>query len=242
MTQAWERTARAALAATVASATLGAVAQPADRTRPPVSAQTIQQKAAMLDKVLADSALIERVAASANADAQRHIASAHELLGHARLLAGADQLPAANALLNKAIAEISRAQQLAPDASAAKAGEEARYSRQLKEATARLAGQTLVYERRFGSPREEFEFELERHRSFERLVPLALAQFRPSAELRALVGQYVTQARLQRDRAEAAASHDPALALRHVTEGTESLRRALQAAGLSIPQTPSDTK
>src|SRR6185369_16351277 len=38
----------------------------------------------------------------------------------------------------------------------------------LKDASTRLTGQTIVYDRRFANRREEFDFELAHHRSFER--------------------------------------------------------------------------
>ena len=60
----------------------------------------------------------------------------------------------------------------------------------LNDASARLAGHTIVYDVRFADRKEEFDFELERFRSFERLVPLALLEFRPSAEARVLVDRF----------------------------------------------------
>lgn len=107
----------------------------------------------------------------------------------------------------------------------------------LTDASARLAGHTIVYDGRFTSPREEFDFELERHRSFERLVPLALFEFRPPSEALTLIDRYVVQARLLRERAEAQAEQDARGAVKNVVEGTDMLRRALQAAGLVVPQT-----
>jgi hypothetical protein len=209
-------------------------------------------------------------------------------------------LRAADALLNEAIWEISRAQQLVPDPGSQQAGERARFAqledsvaalrrtalialplpstRQeeataqttasanalveqalalaradkyieankqldralvllLKDASTRLAGQTIVYDRRFANRREEFDFELAQHRSFERLVPLALIEFRPAAEALALVERYVAQARELRERGEALVARDPMAAIKSVVDGTDLLRRALQAAGLVVPQT-----
>ena len=83
---------------------------------------------------------------------------------------------------------------------------------------------------------EEFDFELERHRSFERLVPLAVVQYRPTPEARILVDRYVAQARDLRERAQALVGSDAMAAIKHLTDGTDSLRRALQAAGLVVPQ------
>jgi hypothetical protein len=107
----------------------------------------------------------------------------------------------------------------------------------LQDASNRLAGHTIVYDVRFADRREEFDFELERHRSFERLVPLALVEFRPAPEARALAERYVRQARELRERGEAQFARDPLAAIKDVGDGTDSLRRALQAAGLVVPQT-----
>jgi hypothetical protein len=106
----------------------------------------------------------------------------------------------------------------------------------LNDASTRLAGHTIVYDVRFSDRREEFAFELERHRSFERLVPLALLEFRPTPEARALAERHVAQARALRERAEAGFGADPLAALKDVADGTDALRRALQAAGLVVPQ------
>lgn len=108
----------------------------------------------------------------------------------------------------------------------------------LKDSAGRLRGQTLVYDRRFASPKEEFQFEIERNRSLEGLVPLALVEFRPPGEAIALIDRYVKQNAGLRDRAQAQlAGGDAGAALKTLNEGTDTLQRALQAAGLVVPQT-----
>jgi tetratricopeptide (TPR) repeat protein len=266
-----------------------------------VSAQQVEQKAGMLQRVLNQSPVAARIANSQNEQARRHFSNARELTMHAKELAAEGQLRAADSLLNEAIFEVSKAQQLVPDPGTQQAGERARFSqledsvaalrraaqialpnpgakqaeteqvlrtadglvdqalalaksdkyieanRQLdralmlllKDASTRLAGQTIVYDHRFANRREEFDFELDRHRSFERLVPLALLEFRPSPEARALVDRQVAQARELRERGESQFGRDPIAAIKDVTDGTEALRRALQAAGLAVPQTMS---
>ena len=265
-----------------------------------VSPQVVSQKFAMVDKVLDQSPVAARVLNSQSEQARRHFASARELVSKARALSADGLLRGADALLNEAIWEISRAQQLAPDAASQQAGEKARFAqledsvaalqrtasitlspaggRQdepaqrlaaraaalveqsvalaradryieankqldqalvllLKDVSARLAGHTIVYDRRFADRREEFAFEIERHRSFERLVPLAMLEFRPGPEAQILINRYVAQARELRDRGQAQVDRDPISALKHVLDGTDALRRALQAAGLVVPQT-----
>lgn len=290
---------KAALVLTLAQLAQDGAAQAGGAVRGAVSSQTIEQKISMLEKLLAQSPVSARVLASGSEEAQRHLGAARELASRARSLSAAGELPRADALLNEAIWEISRAQQLVPDAGLRQAGDRARYlqledsvaalrrtsdigaapapgggesaagvvsqadvhvqravslaaaeryseaNQQLdqalallmKDASARLAGQTLVYGTRFATRREEFDHELERHRSFERLVPLALAELRPAPEAAALVQRHVAQARELRQRGEALVGRDVGAALRHVVDGTESLRRALQASGLVVPQT-----
>ena len=276
-------------------------AQPAEAPRP-ISAQQVEQKAAMLNRVLNESPVAARIANSQNEQARRHFANARDLTLHARSLVAEGQLRAADSLLNEAIFEVSKAQQMVPDPGTQQAAERARYSqledsvaalrrtaqialpnapeakraeseqnlraaealvdqavalaksdkyieanRQLdkalmlllKDASQRLAGHTIVYDHRFANRREEFDFELNRHRDFERLVPLALLEFRPSPEARALVDRHVAQARELRERGEAQFARDPLAAIRDIVDGTESLRRALQAAGLALPQSMS---
>lgn len=268
--------------------------------RASVSAQVVLQKIAMVDKMLNHSPVAARVLNSQNEQARRHFTHARELIDHAQALSAGGLLRGADALLNEAIWEISRAQQLVPDPGSLQAGERARFmqledsvtalqrtalialpatsGRQgesadgvaaranslveqavvlaradryieankqldqalvllLKDASARLAGHTIVYDWRFADRREEFEFELERFGSFERLVPLALLEFRPSAEALALIERYVAQARQLRERGEAQLTLNTGAAVKSVVEGTDSLRRALQAAGLVVPQT-----
>ena len=295
---------KAALVLSLAQLAQGSVAQQADLIRPPtrpqVSLQVVEQKIAMVLKVLDRSPVTARVLASQNEHARRHIANARELVVHAQALSAGAMLRGADALLNEAIWEISRSQQLVPDPGLQQAGERGRFTQLedtiaalqrtalialpsangrnaestqrstaranalveqaaalaradryieankqldqallllLTDASARLAGHTIVYDGRFASAREEFDFELERHRSFERLVPLALFEFRPPSEALSLIERYVAQARQLRERGELQAAQDARSAIKNVVEGTDMLRRALQAAGLVVPQT-----
>jgi hypothetical protein len=267
-----------------------------------VSAQQVEQKAAMLDRMLNHSPVAARIANSQNDEARRHFGRARDLTQHARRLVGEGELRAADNLLTEAIYEVSKAQQLVPDPGIQQAAERARFAqledsvtalrrtaeialpnaqpakkaeseqalraadalveqavalarsdkyieanRQLdralmlllKDASQRLAGHTIVYDHKFANRREEFEFELNRHRDFERLVPLALLEYRPSPEARTLVDRQVAHARELRERGEAQFARDPLAAIRDIVEGTDALRRALQAAGLALPQTMS---
>ncbi|HET8745417.1 MAG TPA: hypothetical protein VFM98_07420 [Ramlibacter sp.] len=267
-----------------------------------VSPQQVEQKLAMLERMLNHSPLAARIANGQSEEARQHFGRARDLVHHARRVNGEGDTRAADTLLNEAIAAVSKAQQLVPDPGVQQAAERARYAQLedsvaalrrtaqialpnaqparkaeseqalraaealveqavaeakadkyieanrtlnralmmlLNDASQRLAGQTIVYDHRFASRREEFDFELERHRSLERLVPLALLEFRPSPEARALVDRHVGQARELRERGEAQFARDPTAALHDLAEATEILRRALQAAGLAVPQSMS---
>lgn len=295
---------RAALVLALAPMAQGSAAQQADlirlTPRPQVSVQVVEQKIAMVLKVLDRSPVAARVLTSQNQHARRHLVQARELVVHAQALSDGGMLRGADALLNEAIWELSQAQQLVPDPGLQQAGERGRFTqledsiaalqrtalialpsagaRQaestqksnaranelveqattlaradryieankqlgqallllLTDASARLAGHTIIYDGRFANTREEFDFELERYRSFERLVPLALLEFRPPSEALTLINRYVAQARLVRERGEAQASQDARGAIKNVVEGTDMLKRALQAAGLVVPQT-----
>ena len=267
-----------------------------------VSPKVVEQKVQMVDRLLFNSPVAARVASSQSEDARRHLNQARDFFSQGRALAIAGQPAAADALLNKAIAELGRAQQLAPDQTARLVAERARYeqlsgsaaallqtyqlgggpgtaSRQpdaaternlaqamaaiekargladggqiaeanrqldqalallLKDALQRAEGRTVVYDRRFASAADEYAYELARHRSLANLVPLAVLEYRPSREAQVLIDRYVFQAASLRERAEAqAAAADHAKALVILAEGTESLQRALKAAGLLVPQ------
>lgn len=273
-----------------------------------VTRQAVEQKAAMIDKLIFNSPVATRVGGSQNDEARRHFNNARELYTHARALTASGQLRGADLLLNEAIWEIGRAQTLVPDQSARLVEERSRYEQLkgsvdallrtyqlgisgnavtmrpdaagernvqramaaveqaraaadggrvveanrtleqaltllLKDALTRLDGQTLVYDRRFASSRDEYAYELERNRSYEALVPLAVLEYRPSREAQALIDRYVRQSRALRERAEGqAAANEHAQAILSVVEGTDNLQRALQASGLTVPQTMGATQ
>lgn len=100
-----------------------------------------------------------------------------------------------------------------------------------------LAGRTLDYTVHFTGPADEFRFELERHRDYEALVPLALAELNPGEGARRLVERYVaTSLEMQRNAQRRAATGEYSEALATIRAGTVYLQRALLAAGLVVPQ------
>lgn len=100
-----------------------------------------------------------------------------------------------------------------------------------------LLSETVVYAARFDTPAEEFEHELARNRSYEDLVPVALAQLRTPPETAALSERYAQQSRQLREVArQRAAGGDYGSALKTIQDATGHLQRALRAAGLAVPQ------
>jgi hypothetical protein len=99
-----------------------------------------------------------------------------------------------------------------------------------------IADRTLVYTAHFESPDKEFDYELERFKSYVELVPIALAEFKPGAPTQAQVQQLLDQGQDMHAQATAQAGsrrYDAALAT--LRAGTQLIQRALSAAGLVIP-------
>jgi hypothetical protein len=101
-----------------------------------------------------------------------------------------------------------------------------------------LGGQALIYSRAFPQPQDEYPFELERNRSYESLVPLAMTEYRPDKDAQAVIDRYVRENKaLQEQAQKQAAARNLKAAVQSLQNGTEALQRALQAAGLVVPQT-----
>lgn len=99
-----------------------------------------------------------------------------------------------------------------------------------------LGAQTLDYALRFASPAEEFAYENARNRSLAELVPIALAELKPTEGAARLVARYVERnAGLRQDAVSAADRGDLAGALKAMRDGSAYLLRALLSAGLVTP-------
>lgn len=100
-----------------------------------------------------------------------------------------------------------------------------------------LGSATLEYVEKFDTPAEEFDYEMERNRSFSDLVPVAIAELKPSADATRLIDRYVEQNRSLREQAQREAQgKDYTAALKSIRAGTSNLQRALLAAGLLMPK------
>lgn len=105
-----------------------------------------------------------------------------------------------------------------------------------------LAAETIVYGLKFDSPADEFRHELARNRSYEELVPIALAQLNTAHETAVLAENYVKQSRDLRDAAnQRASSGDYPAAVKTLQDATEHLQRSLRVAGVVVPQSTERT-
>lgn len=104
-----------------------------------------------------------------------------------------------------------------------------------------IGSNTVVYTPTFSSPREEYRHELERNKSYQELIPLALAEFKPSLETVRAMNTMTEQNKSKLKTAESQAGlQDYAAATASVRQGTEFLQRALREAGLLMPGMPAD--
>ena len=102
-----------------------------------------------------------------------------------------------------------------------------------------LTTREVDYTVRASSPEQEFQQELQRHQGLSELVPLAVAELKPSGEAAVLIDRYGDTSRNLRTQAQQqAAAGDTKAALIHIRNALMYLQRALQAAGVSMP-TPS---
>lgn len=100
-----------------------------------------------------------------------------------------------------------------------------------------LATTTLDYTPHFKEAADEYGFELDRNRGYGDLVPLAVAELKPSNDAMKLIGRYVeSNQALRRMAQQQAAGKNFPEALKNIRAGTTNLQRALLAAGLAVPQ------
>ncbi len=111
------------------------------------------------------------------------------------------------------------------------------YQAVVSSLTGMLMATTIVYDQKFATQADEFRFELARNRSYEDLVPLALAQLNTPRESAQLSERYVQQSRELRDTAQKQATGgDYPAALKTIQDATGQLQRSLRVAGVIVPQ------
>lgn len=98
-----------------------------------------------------------------------------------------------------------------------------------------LSSQTLVYELTFETPKDEYEYELARFKSYDELIPVAVDVKKPSEQAMALMKGYVTKSYFYRDKAAESAvagRYDEAVAI--MKDATTEVRRGLMTLGVSM--------
>ncbi len=108
----------------------------------------------------------------------------------------------------------------------------------MRSAMNRVLGSVVLdYAPKFETPAEEYAYELERNRSYLELIPVAIAQLKPTDEARQNVESLVERNRVAINQSrEYAGQKDYRQALASVHTGTGYLQLALTAAGLVVPQ------
>lgn len=97
-----------------------------------------------------------------------------------------------------------------------------------------LHAQTVTYDKKFETPKEEYEYELARLESYEELVPLAIEQKQPSERALELVDSFVRKAAKIKGEGQAiAAKGDYKMAIMAMQAATSNLQRALRMAGVN---------
>ncbi len=96
-----------------------------------------------------------------------------------------------------------------------------------------LENQTVVYDKTFDSPLEEYEYELARYLSYEELVPLAIEQKRPSKRAVELMDQFVVKGKdIYQQSLPVAEKKDYKNAILMLQGATFQIQRALRMVGV----------
>lgn len=100
-----------------------------------------------------------------------------------------------------------------------------------------LHARELDYTQRAATPEQEFKLELLRHEGLSELVPLAVSELGPRADALALIERYGQSSRaLHAQALQQFRNGDAAGALVPLRQAMLFLQRALQAAGVAMPQ------
>jgi len=153
---------------------------------------------------------LERLSKDSKNDAGRlDLDQVHDMVQQATKLADSNQYTEANKLLAKVQRDIT-----------------AILSKMLDNST-------VVYDKNFATPVEEYEYELARYQSYEELIPIALEQKQPTKRAIELMDQFVEKARELKGQAEQeAAKQNHETSIQMLQAATDHLQRALQIAGV----------
>jgi tetratricopeptide (TPR) repeat protein len=96
-----------------------------------------------------------------------------------------------------------------------------------------LHAQTVTYDKKFETPKEEYEYELARLESYEELIPIAIEQKQPSERAIELINSFVKKAdKIKGEGQDVAAKGDYKMAIMAMQAATSNLQRALRMAGV----------
>lgn len=260
----------------------------------------VEQKRALVARIIADSTVAENVARSHNAEVKKHLATAARLQNQALAQLQEGDYAKADYTLNDAMRHVGRARNLASDSSVRAADEQTRYSQlmqsievlensylrnverrsvwlaaagdedlnrikilasrakalaasgQIAEANAilvraqrdmltsyqnLLGTAPLIYDLRFGSAEEEYQYESDRGRDYEGLVPVAIQEFSPAPESLVTIDRLVEESRTLVAHAKRhAGKKQYEQAIQSQREAITKLQRALEIAGVVVPQ------
>lgn len=100
--------------------------------------------------------------------------------------------------------------------------------------TEMLHAQTMVYDKSFDTPKEEYEYELARMESYEELVPIAIEQRQPSQRALELIDGFVNKGKkIKQEGKDIAAKGDYKMGIMAMQAATSNLQRALRIAGVN---------
>jgi hypothetical protein len=96
-----------------------------------------------------------------------------------------------------------------------------------------LANRNMAYEMKFASEDKEYEYELARYDSLEKLIPVAVEQKQPDESVQKLMQTYVDKAKMRREQASAdAGKKNYGFAIQEIKDGSEQLDTALKLMGV----------
>lgn len=96
-----------------------------------------------------------------------------------------------------------------------------------------LQSQTVVYDKNFETPKEEYEYELARLENYEELIPIAIEQKQPAKAALDMIDELVKKAaQIKREGMDVAAKGDYKMAIMAMDAASSNLQRALRIAGV----------
>ncbi len=97
-----------------------------------------------------------------------------------------------------------------------------------------LDSKTIVYDLKFDTPADEYDYELMRFGGYEELIPVAIEAKKPAPGAIKLMESFLNKARSRRDEAVAKAeAGDYPMAIAMLLQATKTVRRALRMVGVS---------